>query len=219
MEILTPVHWGAITPELQHLMGFTAQQTFSNRFYLAGGTALALQLGHRKSIDLDFFSENDEIDRQSRKEITASFSPLHAEIIESGEGFLVFLAENVRIGFLSYGYPLLSPSKLVEGIALASLIDIGLMKMDALINRGSRKDFYDLYFISNQFPLHTLLELADHKYTGFRDFPLMVVESMVLFDNADRDLHPELLIETPWEKIKEFFINESKTLSEKWFGC
>jgi hypothetical protein len=80
------------------------------------------------------------------------------------------------------------------------------MKLDALIDRGSRKDFDDLYVVARQVPLTELLSLGRAKYPYVRDFELMAVESLVLFDNADRDLQPELLVDLPWEQVKQFFI-------------
>jgi hypothetical protein len=99
----------------------------------------------------------------------------------------------------------------------ASLLDIGLMKCDALISRGSRKDFYDLFFILKEIPLEDLLKLGEQKYPLFRDFPLMVLESLTLFDNADRDVQPELFDNIPWDQVKQFFIEQANLLSSRWF--
>jgi hypothetical protein len=90
--------------------------------------------------------------------------------------------------------------------------------LDALIGRGSRKDFYDLYMIAQQMPLAALLSQGAQKYPYVRDFELMAVESMVLFENADRDLQPELLIELPWEQVKQFFVDQARALGQTWFG-
>jgi hypothetical protein len=119
--------------------------------------------------------------------------------------------------FFSYGYRLLEPTEAVCGIALASLIGIGLMKLDALVGRGSRKDFYDVYALAQQIPLPDLLARAESKYPYARDFALMAVESIVLFDNADRDLQPDLLIETPWPEIRQFFVTQAQALGKSWF--
>ena len=75
------------------------------------------------------------------------------QVIENVDGNLLLLVDRLHVGFFSYGYPLLEPVQMVESIGLASLLDIGLMKLDAVIWRGSRKDFYDLYIISRQIPL------------------------------------------------------------------
>ena len=107
---------------------------------------------------------------------------------------------------------------LLSALPLPSLLDIGLMKCDAVISRGSRKDFYDLFFISREIPFDDLIKLGQQKYPLFRDFPLMVLESMMLFDNADRDVQPELFDNIPWDEVKQFFIEQAHLLSSSWFG-
>ena len=131
---------------------------------------------------------------------------------------MVLLVDNIRIGFFSYGYPLINPIVKLENVVLASLADIGLMKCDALVTRGSRKDFYDLFYIVKSIPLPDLLQLGSKKYPQFRDFPLLVLESLTLFENADRDLQPMLIKPVPWEEVKSFFIQQGKNLAKTWFG-
>lgn len=217
MASLDPVHWEAITSEMRELLRFIGQQSFARRFYLAGGTALALRLGHRRSVDLDFFSETDQVTRASRQEILHALGPLAPQALEDVDGNLLLQVSGLHVGFFSYGYPLLDPTDSVEGIAVASLVDVGLMKLDALITRGSRKDFYDVYVIVQQIPLAELLALAQSKYPYVRDFELMAVESLVLFDNADRDVQPDLLIDLPWEQVRQFFTDQARDLGQTWF--
>lgn len=218
MGLLDPVHWKAITPELHDLLRFIGQQRFARRFYLAGGTALALRLGHRRSVDLDFFSETDQVTQASRWEILHALEPLAPQALEDVDGNLLLRVSEVHVGFFSYGYPLLEPAQTVEDVAVASLVDVGLMKLDALITRGSRKDFYDVHAILQQVPLLDLLALARAKYPHVRDFELMAAESLVLFDSADRDVQPELLVSLPWEQVRQFFIDQARDLGQRWFG-
>jgi hypothetical protein len=217
MATLNPPYWQAISPVMQRMLVHFGQQPFADRFYLAGGTALALQLGHRRSVDFDFFSETDEVDEKSRREILRSLSTASPQVIENVGGNLLLLVDDVRVGFFGYGYSLVSPSTKLENVPLASIADIGLMKCDALISRGSRKDFYDLYFILRYMRLDQLLQLGVKKYPLFRDFPLMVMESMTLFDNADRDTQPDLLVYIAWEEVKQFFIFQAGLLGAHWF--
>lgn len=218
MATLTNPHWKAVTPKMQRLFIHIGEQPFSHRFYLAGGTALSLQIGHRRSVDFDFFSETDEVDEKSRNEIIAGISSFPSQVIEDVGGNLLVLVDGIRVGFFGYGYPLVDePIRCGNGL-LASLRDIGLMKCDALISRGSRKDFYDLFFISREIQFEELLQLGEQKYPLFRDFPLMVLESMTIFDNADRDVQPELFDNTPWDKVRLFFIEQAHLLSNRWFG-
>ena len=131
-------------------------------------------------------------------------------------GNLLLVLREMHVGFFGYSYPLLAPTESVESVALAGIVDIGLMKLDALISRGSRKDFFDLYFVLQRIPLTELLALGRAKYPYARDFELMAIESLVLFDNADRDLQPQLLTNTTWDQVKQFFIAEAQSLGEEW---
>lgn len=218
MATLSSPHWKVVTPKMQRLFLHIGEQPFSHRFYLAGGTALALQIGHRRSIDLDFFSATDDLDEKSRNEIIAEISSFSTQIIESVGGNLLMLVDGIRVGFFGYGYPLVDEPIHCENNLLASLNDIGLMKCDALISRGSRKDFYDLFFISKYIQFEDLLNLSEKKYPLHRDFSLMVLESMTIFENADRDVQPELFDPIPWEQVKQFFIELAHLLSDRWFG-
>jgi hypothetical protein len=100
---------------------------------------------------------------------------------------------------------------------LALLLDLGLMKLDALMGRGSRRDFIDLYVLCQTIPFDTLLQAGARKYPQMRDFALMAVESMVSFENADRDVPPEMLADMPWIEVKAFFIDQVKRLGRTWF--
>lgn len=203
---------------MQQMLVHLGQQPVLQPFYLAGGTALSLQIGHRRSVDLDFFSETDEVGEASRDQLVRCLKPFSVQVIENVGGNLLVLANGIRTGFFGYGYPLVGNTVILENVTLASLADIGLMKCDALITRGSRKDFYDLYFIARSIPFEQLLQLGQKKYAQFRDFPLMVLESMTLFDNADRDVQPDLFEPVAWDQVKEFFMQQAAQLSRKWFG-
>jgi len=218
MAVLEPVYWQAITPTMREVLRFIGRQPFSQRFYLAGGTALALRLGHRVSVDLDFFSATDEITRPTRQEILTALAPLSPLSLEEVDGNLLLEISGLHAGFYSYGYSLVEPPDMLEQIALASAVDIGLMKLDALISRGSRKDFYDLYFIAQQISISDLLNLGQTKYPYARDFEIMAVESLVFFENADRDIQPMMLADAAWDDVRQFFIEQAQTLGQSWFG-
>lgn len=218
MAPLTPVYWQTISPPMHQLLRLLGQASLLRDFYLAGGTALALRLGHRYSIDLDFFSTTNWVERPTRRIIVDMLSALQVQVLEDVDGNLLLRALDVHIGFFGYGHPLLASTDDVEGVAVASITDIGLMKLDALISRGSRKDFYDLYMIMQTIPLPDLLALGRAKYPYARDFELMAVESLVFFENADRDLQPQLLLDLPWAAVRDFFTEQARQLGNQWFG-
>jgi hypothetical protein len=218
MEALISPHWNTITPNIRDLLTFIGQQPFSERFYLAGGTALALRLGHRPSHDLDFFSATDEVHDRTRHEIVQAFAKQGGQVIENVDGNLLLLGQGIHLGFFSYGYSLMAPLESVENVGVAGLLDIGLMKLDALIGRGSRKDFYDVYQVSQHISWADLLNAAGKKYPHTRDFGMMVIESLIQFDNADRDVQPELFIGLSWEQVKAYFTQQAHLLGREWFG-
>jgi len=218
MALLTNPHWEVVPPLLRELLVEIGQEPFSRRFYLAGGTALALRLGHRVSVDLDFFSETDELRDDSRAEIVAALRKRRVvHTLEDVAGNLLLEIEDYRVGFFGYGYALLEPPDEVEGVRVASLTDIGLMKLDALADRGARKDFYDAYFISRHIPLDRLLDQSPIKYPYVRGFGMMVLEGMVDFDRADQQAPMETIPPIAWETIKEFFVQELRRIGRLWF--
>lgn len=219
MDALTfQPHWETVAEALRRILSVVGAQPFAGRFYLAGGTALALQLGHRVSVDLDFFSADDELLDASRQEIITALRPqLTFEIVQSVVGSMLLNVEGVALGFFSYQYPLLNPPLLVERVRLAGLLDIGLMKLDAIASRGVKKDFYDLYFIAQHLPLDTLLDRAPDKYVGMRDFGVMVLEALVDFSVAEQQ--PSLLTTPPvsWAEVQAFCQAEVQRIGRDWF--
>ena len=218
MALLKNPHWEVIPPLLRDLLAEIGQEPFARRFYLAGGTALALRLGHRVSVDLDFFSESDNVERDTRIEITTALQRYRSvQVVEDAIGNLLLQIEGIHVGFFSYGYPLLELTDDILGIRVASLVDIGLMKLDAVATRGARKDFYDLYFIAQAIPLEELLEKGAIKYPHTRDFGMLVLTALVDFDVADQQTSVETHPPVSWEAIKNFFIGEVQRIGNKWF--
>jgi hypothetical protein len=194
------------------------RESFSRRFYLAGGTALALQLGHRVSVDLDFFTADDDLLDDIRRDILARLEPrLEFEVIQDMVGNLLLNVGGTALGFFSYRYPLIEPPLQVEQVNLARLVDIGLMKLDAIAGRGVRKDFYDFYFIAQTISLETLLTRGGTKYSGYRDFGLLVLEGLVDFNVADQQA---TLLTTPpveWAEVRAFCQQQVQRLGRQWF--
>jgi hypothetical protein len=177
-------------------------------FYLAGGTALALQLGHRKSIDLDWFSpefpKNDLI-----KQSLADFVPL---VIHETHGTVDMVINDVKLSFLEYKYPLLKELVSFEDIKMASVIDIACMKISAISSRGSKKDFVDLYAIMKEIPLEGVLNAFDEKYIGVQYQKLHILKSLVYFVDAEEDPDPDYLEEIDWAKVKKTITAEVKKI-------
>ncbi len=212
------LHWEVVTEEMRRVIEDVARLSFSARFYLAGGTALALQYGHRKSMDLDYFSETDEVNEVAHAELAAALGQrMEAVNLRRGPGFFECELLGVRTGFFSYGYPLLEPVAEVDGLRLCSPQDIGLMKLDALIGRGAKKDFVDLYFIAQHLTLDYLLEQIGRKYAWSRNMPARAIRFMTMFENAEKPQDVEILASVSWESIKWFFKMEARRLAHIWY--
>ena len=218
MAALAAPHWEAVPVAIRKLWPTFTSQPFMGQFYLAGGTALALQLGHRISVDLDFFPISREVDDPIRGEIVASLSrSVEVAVVENTFGNLLMIVAGIRTGFFGYGYPLLNTPVQCEGIQLAALTDIGLMKLDAVSDRANRKDFYDLYVIARFLPLDELVRLSKVKYPLVRDFELMVYQGLTFFEVADKQDDPHLLIDLNWDIVRGYFIDQAKRLAKEWF--
>jgi len=211
------LYWEMLTPFMRQALRTIGQSSLCPRFYLAGGTALALQLGHRRSVDLDFFSATDEVRPDTHREALAVLAPFQLTIVEQEWGNLLLLLGDLRVGFFSYGYPLLEVGVEAEGVPLASLLDLGLMKLDAVATRATRKDFCDLYVLAQTLPLRQLLDAAPRKYPAYRDFEARVVRYLTYFERADQEEPVPLNLDVSWEKIKAFFRQQAALLARGWW--
>lgn len=171
-----------------------------NRFYLTGGTALALQIGHRESEDLDFFCETDFEPTHVQKELE-KLGKLESSAIEPGT--LNLFLDNVKIQFLHYPYRLLERKVDFDGISLSSLIDIACTKLITVSSRGSKKDFIDIYYLLQKYDLNTLFAKLKEKYPETDYNQLHLLKSLVYFVDADGQPSPRMHKEADWGKIKE----------------
>ncbi len=212
---MTDLFWNTISVPMRDILAGFTRSELCKRFYLAGGTALSLQIGHRISVDLDFFSPTEDIP-SIRAEIERSLAPFQVMLADSSWGNLVYLVKDVRVGFYGYGYPLIAPLIVKDEVRLASIEDIALMKFDAMLARASRKDFYDLYFICQNLSLRTLLDMTPKKYPAVRDFEVQIVKRLVFFENAEGESDPILLKKVDWQSVKQYFIAQAKEIEQGW---
>ena len=165
---------------------------------LVGGTALALQLGHRRSVDLDFFGFIPE----SADEIQDVLGEHHEiTIVKESKNIHIYLLDGVKVDIVHYKYGWLSGPVTEEGLCLAGISDIAAMKVAAIIGRGTRKDFIDLFFLLFQFSLEELFGLYLRKYPEGSLFVAM--KSLADFEDAEADPMPDMLVEVDWSFVKE----------------
>lgn len=180
---------------------------FLSSFYLSGGTALSLQLGHRESEDLDFFSQQpfkpELIDQQ-----LLEYGKLSETELSSGT--LNTYLNGVKLQFLHYPYRLLEPVLAWEGVYLSSVIDIACTKLQTVGMRGSRKDFIDIFFLLKQIPLKTLLQYTKKKYAESDYSETHILKSLVYFDDAEVQPMPRMHQDISWEQIKKEIITAVK---------
>ena len=136
-------------------------------------------------------------------------------LTEEKEGTLHGRIGKTRVSFLRYSYRLLRPLKRFGGIAVGAIEDIALMKLGALIGRGMRKDFIDLFFILHQHSLKKLMKLGQKKFPGVEDFPLQVLKAMVYFDDAEKERMPLVHSKISWTLIKSFFQKQARAFTAR----
>lgn len=159
---------------------------FKKDFYLAGGTALALQIGHRDSIDFDFFSQGDIDTKKIFEKITETF--IDYKILKTQEEkntLTVFISNGIKLSLFGYKYSLLNNTIDDENLRIASVEDIGCMKLSAITSRATNKDYIDLYYILQKIDLKNLLEKCSEKFLDLDTS--LILKSLVYFDDIDTE--------------------------------
>ncbi|MBU0975075.1 nucleotidyl transferase AbiEii/AbiGii toxin family protein [Patescibacteria group bacterium] len=183
---------------------------FLNNFYLSGGTALSLQIGHRESEDLDFFNKNQFNPELLQRELL----PLgKLEETELASGTLNTFVDNVKLQFLEYPYEMIKPTVQWDNIALSSIEDIACTKLQTIGMRGSKKDFIDLYFLLDKFLLPELFELLDRKYLETDYSKTHILKSLVYFEDAQMQPMPRMHMDVSWSQVKDKLKKVSKSFS------
>jgi len=183
--------------------------------YMAGGTALALQIGHRFSYDFDFFTFkefNENIFVQRLKKIMPDFKLDKLE----WQTILGDIKET-RFSLFFYNYPLLFKTNDFLGVAIADVKDIAAMKIAAIADRGTKRDFIDLYFIikvEKILTLEEILELYDRKFKALKQNTLHILKSLCYFKDAEESVMPKMIKSVSWRQVKIFFDRKTKELSK-----
>ncbi len=201
---VSTLHWEALEPNAREALGIVSRALSGGDCYLAGGTALALMEGHRISVDLDVFTEQLGDTEEVLGRLRRHAPGIAVTSVRAGTVYAEVLG--VQVSVIEYSYPLLGPkvSSDSRGLELASLDDIAAMKLSAIANRGSRKDFVDLWILLNRHrSLADYLQLFEEKFK-VRDRG-HVIRSLVHFDDAERDPPLRLLVDCDWEEVKSDF--------------
>ncbi len=203
------LYLSTVNPKALELLKEIQELPLLENFYLVGGTALALHLGHRISIDLDFFTANEfntaSIIDSLKEKYTIS-------LLAQATNSLTVNIDSVKTDFIRHNYPLLKPILLIDGIKLASIKDIAAMKFNSTMNRGSKKDFFDIYELLKHYSLKELLTFHSTKYDFSSE--MIVIKSLVYFEDAEKEPEPVSTNSTTWQLVKIKICEEVRLYSK-----
>ena len=183
---------------LELLKGLMSEPLFGS-LRLVGGTALALQYGHRSSIDLDFFG-NIESDAETIKDILRKYGKLL--VIKESKNIKIYQLDGVKVDIVNYSYPWIDTPIIEDGIILASPNDIASMKVNAIEGRGTKKDFIDMYFLLQHYDLREIFTFYQNKYPENSIFRALM--SLSYFDDAENQFMPKMFSSISWEDVKNY---------------
>jgi len=204
-------HFEAINKATRSALEVLKKSKIADDFYLAGGTGLAFMLGHRESRDLDFFRKEPF----NEKRLVEHLRRVGGFSLEKRElGTVLGQLLKVRVSFFHYPYLFINRLEKMAGVHVASVRDIGCMKLDALSARGAKRDFVDIYSVVTKTPnsLYGLLRAYRRKYVQINPNIVHIKKSLVYFSDAESDPMPKVLTAVSWKEIKDFFIKEVKKL-------
>ena len=210
------MYWKIIDSNRYNVLKKIIENINLKEYYLAGGTALALQTGIRNSYDFDFFVQ-DNFDENLLVDELNKLGNLQVNTCR--EGTVHAILDNVKLTFLYFPNKLLEPkieTQEIKGLYLASIKDIAIMKLIAISQRGTKKDFFDLYYICNNFDISIkeILELLDKKYEKNKINYIHIIQSLSYFEDAEDEELPETYINYNWNDIKKFYIEEQRNLEK-----
>ncbi len=210
-------HYETLPSETKKALDYLSSENWlkDSSWYLAGGTALALQTGNRKSYDLDFFTQEKDFDGQ---ELLANFinnPDWMTEVMEKntiyGELF------GAKISFITYPFFVPKQEFLWHGsIRIIDKIDVAVMKITAVSQRGRKRDFFDLYWCANNLePLEETIKRLKVQYPSIAHDYHHILKALVYFEDAESDPEPEILFSAVWNTVKEFFTKEIPVIADR----
>ena len=192
------LHKNAVEPTTLELLKIICRQQQLNSFALGGGTSIALRGGHRFSVDLDFFTNLPYDNGTVYKTITSKWPK--AELLFEQNQTMMFIMEGIKVDFVLYPFEWNYPFETIEETRLINLRDIIPMKLQAISNRFSKKDFWDIDFLLNEFTLNEMIGFFKTKFpsidTGY------IVHSLTNFEMAEKGQDPIYIIPRKWEEVK-----------------
>ncbi len=208
-------------PQVTSLMTRLASRSWATDFYLAGSAALGLYLGHREGRGLDFMAAANRLVPQDRRDLLGDLLELDAgtRVETARDGYLFArTGEGIALRFFYYPYPLIDPERRFAGLEVASPVDLGLMKIAAIISRGTLRDFVDLFLLCRRLPLAELLERSPEKFGHVVDFPLQALKGLADTSLAIGEPMPELKNPLAWSEVEGWVASEVRSLGRERVG-
>lgn len=189
-----------IEPHTLELLKYLMSEPYLEDCRLVGGTALALQYGHRSSVDLDIFGMVPDNDA-ALLDILEGFGQVPGKM--TSKYIKSFIVDGIKVDFVNCSrYPWIDEAVIEDGIRLASPKDIAAMKTYAIQNRGSRKDFIDYYFLLQHYSLEEILGFYAKKYPNYSMFRTRM--ALTYFEDAEGKECPPMFVDVDWDTIKSF---------------
>jgi Nucleotidyl transferase AbiEii toxin, Type IV TA system len=222
---LTLSHLESLAPRAQELIARIAPHPWAEECYLAGSAALSLYIGHRPVQDLDLMTATNRLTGPERRDLLGELLALDAgaEVETARDGYLFARIRSgdsggVGLRFFYYPYPLIEPFEDLSGLGVASAVDLGLMKIAAIISRGSKRDFADLYLLCRELPLAELLARAGDKFGHVRDFPLQALKGLADLSETVGEPMPRLAAPLDWSEVEAWLRREVRELGRMHAG-
>lgn len=212
------LHYNTVTPLLKSSLEKLMSEDDFAPFRLVGGTNLSLRYGHRLSDDIDLFTDAEyrSLDFKIFENFLKSTFPFYhsgdqSSIVGFGRSYFVGdSAENYIKVDLMYADPFIRPIDMVEGIRMASTDDIVAMKMNVISRGGRKKDFWDIHYLLDFYPLTKMLELHKERYP-WEDDDVQLLKMVTDFSVADEMTDPKCLLGKDWDMIKLDIIDAAST--------
>lgn len=210
-------HYEILPRQAKNALDFLSQEKWlkDSKWYLAGGTALALQAGNRKSFDLDFFTEKKDFNETG---VLANFfgnKDWRTDIAEKGTIYGELF--KTKISFIAYPFFTPKQKPVWHGfVRVLDKLDIAVMKITAISQRGRKRDFFDLYWCAKNIePLENIIRRLKAQYPSVVHDYHHILKAMVYFEDAESDPDPEICFSADWKKVKKFFIQEIPLIADK----
>ena len=221
MAALMPVHLTALSPASRASLGRLPTVAALADMYLAGSAALALYIDHRPVVDLDWMGGGNRLLPADRRDLLEQLLAVDPEtkVETARDGYLhARTGDGVALKFFYYPYPLIDPEETLGELWVASALDLALMKLGAIISRGTKRDFVDFYLLTRRLPLTTILERSADKFGHVHDFRLQALKGLADDSLTSGEPMPRLNGELEWEQVRTAIAAETRAAAQMSLG-